>query len=158
MRRKTEKTACGPERLCFDGSARNRYGKLLEEWYGEDASAAIAGHLPKPVSLADTLAELTEKLIPEWMRGMTLIREHWAEIVGPAGVKRADPVRLEGKELLLEVHHPMYRMAFDTPRMKAELVRKINEVTGCEFCTGVKFSAGGMFAGERKGERKKEKK
>ena len=154
MRRKTEKSARGPEGLCFDSAARNRYGKLLEEWYGEDAPAAIAGHLPKPVTLAETLAELTGKLIPEWMRGMTLIREHWTEIVGPAGAKRADPVRLEGKELLLEVHHPMYRMAFDTPRMKAELIRKINEVTGYEFCTGVKFSAGGMFARERKKEKK----
>jgi len=152
---KTKDKKTPAERLTFgEGrrgqSRRNRIGGLIEDWYGEEAPSAIAGHLPRPVTVAETIDKLTKKLIPEWMRGMNVIREHWTEIVGPAGAKRIEPVRLEDKVLWLELRHPMYRMAFDTPHMKTELLRKINEVACGEFCTEIRFTIAGMFARERK--------
>ena len=132
--------------LCFDRKKRKKYSSLLEEWYGSDAPGAVAKHLPKPENLCDVLDRLTKKLVPPWVRAMESVTANWQEIVGEAGAKRLTPIRFDGTTLLLELKHPAYRMAFDTPAVRDTMIRKINEVAQAEICKTVKFVAPGMFA------------
>lgn len=132
--------------LCFDRKKRKKYSSLLEEWYGSDAPGAVAKHLPKPENLSDVLAGLTKKLVPPWVRAMESVTANWQQIVGEAGAKRLTPIRFDGTTLLLELKHPAYRMAFDTPAVREAMIRKINEVAQTEICKAVKFVAAGMFA------------
>lgn len=132
--------------LCFDRRKRKKYGALLDEWYGSDAQGAMVKHLPKPENLSDVLSGLTKKLVPPWVRAMELVAANWQEIVGDAGAKRLTPLRFDGTTLLLELKHPAYRMAFDTPAVRDAMIRKINEVAQSEICKAVKFVAPGMFA------------
>ena len=135
-----------PQTLCFDRKKRKKYSSLLEEWYGSDAPGAVAKHLPKPENLCDVLDRLTKKLVPPWVRAMESVTANWQMIVGEAGAKRLTPIRFDGTTLLLELKHPAYRMAFDTPAVRDAMIRKINEVAQAEICKAVKFVAPGMFA------------
>lgn len=119
---------------------------LIRDWYGENAPSAVMRHLKKPEKLSDVLQNVTKKLIPPWMRAMETVTGCWEEIVGEAGAKRLTPVRFDGTTLLLELKHPAYRMAFDTPAVKEAMIRKINEVAQTEICKAVRFVAAGMFA------------
>lgn len=135
-----------PQPLCLDRKKRKKYSSLLEEWYGSDAPGAVAKHLPKPENLCDVLDRLTKKLVPPWVRAMESVTANWQMIVGEAGAKRLMPIRFDGTTLLLELKHPAYRMAFDTPAVRDAMIRKINEVAQAEICKAVKFVAPGMFA------------
>lgn len=123
---------------------------LYEDWYGEGAETVLAGHLPKPVPVADVLKKLSKQLMPPWTRAMEQVKAHWAEIVGPSGAKHLEPLRIDGSVLLVELRHPAYRMAFDTPKMKRTVIDRINEVAGEQLCSEIRFTAPGMFAPVRK--------
>ena len=135
-----------PQTLCFDRKKRKKYSSLLEEWYGSDAPGAVAKHLPQPENLCDVLDRLTKKLVPPWVRAMESVTANWQEIVGEAGAKRLTPLRFDGTTLLLELKHPAYRMAFDSPAVRETIIRKINGVAQSEICKAIKFVAPGMFA------------
>ena len=132
--------------LRFDRKKRKKYSSLMEEWYGSDAPGAVIKHLPQPEELRDVLATLTKKLVPPWIRAIGSVSAHWQEIVGEAGAKRLTPLRFDGTTLLLELKHPAYRMAFDSPAVRETMIRKINEVAQSEICKAIKFVAPGMFA------------
>lgn len=132
--------------LCFDRKKRKRYSSLLEEWYGSDAPGEVLKHLPKSQDMRDVLAKLTKQLVPPWIRAIEMVTAHWQEIVGEAGAKRLTPLRFDGTTLLLELKHPAYRMAFDSPAVRETIIRKINGVAQSEICKAIKFVAPGMFA------------
>lgn len=132
--------------LCFDRKKRKRYSSLLEEWYGSDAPGEVLKHLPKSQDMRDVLAKLTKQLVPPWIRAIETVTAHWQEIVGEAGAKRLTPLRFDGTTLLLELKHPAYRMAFDSPAVRETIIRKINGVAQSEICKAIKFVAPGMFA------------
>lgn len=132
--------------LCFDRKKRKRYSSLMEEWYGSDAPGEVLKHLPKSQDMRDVLAKLTKQLVPPWIRAIEAVTAHWQEIVGEAGAKRLTPLRFDGTTLLLELKHPAYRMAFDSPAVRETIIRKINGVAQSEICKAIKFVAPGMFA------------
>lgn len=132
--------------LCFDRKKRKRYSSLMEEWYGSDAPGEVLKHLPKSQDMRDVLAKLTKQLVPPWIRAIETVTAHWLEIVGEAGAKRLTPLRFDGTTLLLELKHPAYRMAFDSPAVRETIIRKINGVAQSEICKALKFVAPGMFA------------
>lgn len=124
---------------------------MLSEWYGESgAPGAMFRHLGSPRSLETVLNDLTRKLAPPWQRILCLLDSRWGEIVGKAAAKHCRAVRFDGTVLWIELAHPAYRMALDTPPMKEALVRKINTVTGEDCCDTIRFIAAGSVAPDRK--------
>ena len=140
----------GEKNLRFTQRQRKKYSSLYEEWYGADASGAIAGHLPKPEKISDLLNRVTEQMVPPWQRSLELVTVKWKEIVGEVSAGRLTPVRIENAVLYLELKHPAYRMAFDNPAMKKAVIGKVNDVAGSEICREIRFVAGGMFAPSKK--------
>lgn len=140
--------------LQFNKRQRKKYSDLYAEWYGEDASSVIAGHLPKPKKIADILDSVTKKMIPPWQRDLELVTVKWQEIVGEVSARRLVPVRIENGVLFLELQHPAYRMAFDNPKMKNAVIGKVNDIVGSEICREIRFVAGGMFAPAKKKQEK----
>lgn len=143
-----------PEDLQFSKKQRKKYSELYAEWYGADASSAIAGHLPKPKKISDLLDSVTKKMIPPWQRSLELVTMKWTEIVGDVSARRLIPVRIENGVLFLELQHPAYRMAFDNAAMKKAVIGKVNDVAGSEICREIRFVAGGMFAPTKKKQEK----
>lgn len=122
------------------GKMRRKVAPLLEAWLGADGSAdAMMKHLPEAVPIAESVAGLVKKIVPPWVRKMSLVRDRWQEIVGESGAKRIAPVRLDGTVLLLELRHPAYRMAFDNAGTKEAIAAKVNAVAGEELCREIRF-------------------
>lgn len=139
-----------PDRFVFgkgvhSGAQRGLYAPLLEEWYGDKAENAIAGHLPKTLDFRDVLNQVTDKLISSPAMALGIVTDRWQEIVGTVAAARIRPVFIEGTVLLVELKRQMFRSVFDTPEMKKCIVEKVNAALGKTVCTDVRFVAAGMF-------------
>ncbi len=122
-----------------------KYDSLFREWHGGADSSVH--HLPGAESIADVMSSLTKKLVPPWQQKLDLIVNNWTGLVGEMTAKKVTPLKIaENRVLLLELRHPAYRMAFDTPAVKKALLEKITALAGEKICTEIRFVAAGMFA------------
>ena len=65
------------------------------------------------------------------------------EIAGAENARRCQPAFLNNGIFYIEVSHPAYRIALETPAIKKQLLERIQEIIGKELCLGIKFIAGG---------------
>lgn len=117
---------------------------LLGEWYGEEKGRAeMVRYNPEPVPLSEPLGYVVSQILPPWEWKLARVKESWESIAGKETARRCRIVRLNEGVLYVEVFHPAYRIALDTPRIKSELLGKIQEVIGKTDCREIKFIAGG---------------
>lgn len=123
---------------------RRELDAILTEWYGvSEAPGAMLRHLNPPLPVDDIMKKLTRKLAPPWQRTMSMLESRWEEIVGSTASKHCRPACFDGTVLRIELAHPAFRMALDTPSMKETLMRRINALSGEDSCTEIRFIAAG---------------
>ncbi len=117
---------------------------LLEEWYGrERGKAEMVRYIPEPVPISETLGHVVAQVLPPWEWKLAQVKESWESVAGKETARRCRIARLNEGVLYVEVFHPAYRIALDTPRIKNELLEKVQAVIGKNECREIKFIAGG---------------
>ena len=94
-------------------------------------------------SISEVLDKVAARVIPPWELKVTQVNDSRLEIAGPENARRCRPAHLNDGVLYIEVFHPAYRMALETPAIKQNLLKRIQEITGVELCQSIKFIAGG---------------
>ena len=130
--------------LCPDTMKNKRCTKeieaLLNQWYGKSAAPSeINRYNPVPVSLANVVESVAAKVIPPWELKISEVKENWENVAGKENARRCKPVSLNDHVLYIEVMHPMYRMVLDTPKIKQQLLERIQQITGKDLCQELKF-------------------
>jgi len=118
--------------------------RLLSEWYGaEKGKAEEIRYTPDPVPLSDAVGNIASQILPPWEWKLAQAKESWESIVGKETARRCRISRLNEGVLYVEVFHPAYRIALDTPKIKNELLGKLQAIIGEADCREIKFLAGG---------------
>lgn len=117
---------------------------LRRDWYGmERGRSEIAARQPAPVPIADALDNAVKSILPKTVVLLGKIRSAWPEIAGAENARRTDPSFLKETILFVEISHPAYRMALDTPRVKKLLLEKLQERFGKVICSEIRFVPSG---------------
>ena len=117
---------------------------ILRQWYGKDqGEAEMLRYTPETRPISDPLDNVMKKLVPPWEWKISQIRENWQDIAGADNARRCRPAFLNNGIFYIEVSHPAYRIALETPKIKKQLLERIQAVTGPELCQSLKFIAGG---------------
>ena len=117
---------------------------MLRSWYGkEQGRAEMLRYTPETQSIAAPLARVLKSLVPPWELKVAKIREDWPEIAGAENARRCAPAFLNNGIFYIEVSHPAYRIALETPKIKNQLLERIQKIIGRELCQSIKFIAGG---------------
>ena len=117
---------------------------ILRQWYGKDqGEAEMLRYTPETRSISDPLDNVMKKLIPPWEFKISQIRMNWPAIAGAENARRCQPAFLNNGIFYIEVSHPAYRIALETPAIKKQLLERIQEIIGNELCQEIKFIAGG---------------
>ena len=117
---------------------------ILRQWYGKERGAAeMVRYTPETRSISEVLDKVAARVIPPWELKVTQVKDSWLEIAGPENARRCRPAHLNDGVLYIEVFHPAYRLALETPAIKQNLLKRIQEITGAELCQSIKFIAGG---------------
>ena len=125
--------------------ARNRnYERLQRDWYGfERAKSEISAKLPPPKPIADALDNAVKSILPPSRLNIIKVQGEWSNIVGAVNAKHTFPSFLKNGVLFVEIAHPAFRMAVDTPKMRAFFLDRIARTFGPAFCKELKFVPGG---------------
>ena len=119
-------------------------GPLLCTWYGKGrGEAETLRYTPETGSIADSLEKIMKRLLPPWEWKVMQVREKWKEIAGEENARRCSPAFLNNGIFYIEVSHPAYRIALETPGIKNPLQKRIQSIIGAEYCHSIKFIAGG---------------
>ena len=124
---------------------------LLRDWYGkEQGDAEILRFTPETRPISDSVNKVMERLLPprEWK--VSLLQDKWDEIAGPENARRCTPAFLDNGIFYIEVSHPAYRIALETPSIKKRMLERIQAFVGSEVCRSIKFIAGGRTAPGKK--------
>lgn len=117
---------------------------LLAQWYGkEQGEAEMLRFTPSPTTLADALDSISGKLISPWTLKAAQLKETWTKVVGKDNARHCTPASLNEGTLYIEISHPAYRIALDTPAVKKSLLLKIQNEIGADYCTAIKFVIAG---------------
>ncbi len=82
-------------------------------------------------------------ILPRSVIQLGKIRSVWIDIVGRVNARNTSPCFLRDGILYVEISHPAYRMALDTPRVKKLMLEKLAGHFGDELCTQIKFVPAG---------------
>ncbi len=117
---------------------------LRRDWYGMDRGRSeIAARQAAPVPIADALDQAVRSILPKSMVMLGKVRSEWPEIAGAENARHTEPSFLKDGILFVEISHPAYRMALDTPRVRKLLLEKLQERFGESFCSGLRFVPAG---------------
>ena len=117
---------------------------ILRNWYGKDqGEAEMLRYTPETRQISDPLDKVMKKLIPPWELKISRIKADWNTIAGADNARRCQPAFLNNGIFYIEVFHPAYRIALETPQIKNQLLERIQEIIGKDLCQGLKFIAGG---------------
>ena len=117
---------------------------ILRNWYGESqGEAEMLRYTPETRPISDPLDNVMKKLIPPWELKISQIKSEWDTIAGSENARRCQPAFLNNGIFYIEVFHPAYRIALETPQIKKQLLERIQTVIGKELCQSIKFIAGG---------------
>lgn len=124
---------------------------ILRQWYGqEQGEAEMVRYTPETRKISDCVESVMKKLVPPWEWKISRIKENWPEIAGAENARRCTPAFLNNGIFYIEVSHPAYRIALETPQIKQQLLNRIREITGPELCSSIKFVAGGRTLPRKK--------
>ncbi|GEM_PF-745059 len=119
---------------------RMKLASMMKEWYGEDAGRGeMLKHLPQFQSIGDVMSRVTGKTLPKSVWFFSQIAASWSTIAGSVAEKHTIPVSLFEKTLLVEIAHPAYLMALNTPRVKNAILARVADLIGEGHCTSVQF-------------------
>ena len=117
---------------------------ILRNWYGKSqGEAEMLRYTPETRPISDPLDNVMKKLIPPWELKISQIKSEWSTIAGSENARRCQPAFLNNGIFYIEVSHPAYRIALETPQIKKQLLERIQKIIGKELCQGIKFIAGG---------------
>lgn len=117
---------------------------LRRDWYGmERGRSEIAARQPAPVPIAEALDQVVRSILPKSMVILGKVCSAWPEIAGAENARRTEPLFLKDGILFVEISHPAYRMALDTPRVRKLLLERLQERFGASFCSGLRFVPAG---------------
>ena len=117
---------------------------ILRNWYGKDqGEAEMLRYTPETRPISEPLEKVMKSLIPPWEMKVSQIKENWVGIAGEENARRCSPAFLNNGIFYIEVSHPAYRIALETPQIKKQLLARIQKIIGTELCQGLKFIAGG---------------
>ncbi len=124
---------------------------LLRSWYGKErGDAEMLRYTPEPKTLSEHLDKELKRLLPPWEWKVMLVRRKWEEIAGPENARRCIPAFFNNGIFYIEVSHPAYRIALESPQIKKQLQERIQAIIGKELCQSIKFIAGGRTAPRRR--------
>ena len=117
---------------------------ILTEWHGDEGAAnSLVEFHPQPLPIDSLLDKVVARALPPWERKLNEIRLAWNDVVGIEIARRCRVSHLNEGVLYLEIFHPAYRMALDTPKIRAVILEKAVHVLGAEYCRDVKFIPAG---------------
>lgn len=108
---------------------------MLTEWHGmEEAGNSLVNFHPQPVGIDSLLDKIVARAVPPWERKLNEIKLSWAELAGNETARRCQVSHLNDGVLYIEVFHPAYRMALDTPKIKSMMLEKVQKLLGAANC------------------------
>lgn len=117
---------------------------MLRSWYGpERGNAEFIRYEPQAVPVSEALRKIAAKRIPAWMLRIEDIQNNWESIAGTENAKRSFPARLYENILYVEVKHPAYRLALESPRVKNLILAKVQALVGANACRDIRFVMAG---------------
>lgn len=136
---KAKKTSRPPEAKATLGM-KKRFAPLLHLWYGRDEGAGeLMKHLPKPYPVSELLDRVAEKRLPPSLYAFSIVESQWSDIAGAVAAKHAKPLSLSDGRLLVEIAHPAYLAAVDSPRVKNAILAEIAALVGENVCKEIRF-------------------
>ena len=118
--------------------------ELREDWYGpERALDERISSNPQFHPFSDVLDNYMKGIVSEGALILGKIDAEWEDIVGPQNVRLCRPVFFRDGALKIEVNHPAYRLALDTPKMKQAISARLSRL-GID-CTSIQFVPPGGF-------------
>ena len=120
------------------------YEWMLRDWYGRDrAQSEFAAKQAPPKALSDALDNALKTMIPQSKLAITQIQGCWLEIAGAVNAKHCTPSFIREGILHIEISHPAFRMAIDTPKIRELLLSRIHQKFGNQICSGLRFIPAG---------------
>ena len=99
---------------------------ILTEWHGEEGAAnSLVEFHPQPLAIDSLVDKIVARAVPPWERRLNEIKQ-----------------LCEGV-LYIEIFHPAYRMALDTPKIRGMILEKAVSVLGAANCRELKFIPAG---------------
>ena len=117
---------------------------LREDWYGSERALdeRIASN-PQLHPLSEVLDKYMKGLVSEGALLFDRIAAEWKEIIGTQYAGLCRPVFFRDGVLKIEVNHPAYRLALDTPKMKQAIAARLSALD--ISCTAIQFVPPGGF-------------
>lgn len=120
--------------------------ELLPEWSGEEeGKAEFLRFRPQAEPMAELLERAASKCVKPWTVKLALLQNSWQEIAGPVIAGKCSVAGVENAIVYVEVRHPAFLRALDSPAMKKTLLEKIHTVLSEEEASQIKFIAAGSF-------------
>ena len=117
---------------------------ILTEWHGEEGAAnSLVEFHPQPLAIDSLVDKIVARAVPPWERRLNELRKLWGELVGDDSAKRCRVSHLNEGVLYIEIFHPAYRMALDTPKIRGMILEKAVSVLGAANCRELKFIPAG---------------
>ena len=122
----------------------HRFSKLAEELVGDLRGVPFMEPRRQVKRPTQPLAGLIEDLMVKHQVGRPsaeqTIRDHWAELVGAPNAVYAHAVRIDKSKLMVLVSHAVVRTELFHHR--AEIVKRIRQLPGCEGVKALDLRAG----------------
>ena len=118
--------------------------ELREAWYGPERALdeRIASN-PQPHPFSEAVDKYMKGLVSEGALQLDRTIAEWEKIVGPQNVKLCRPVFFRDGVLKIEVNHPAYRLALDTPKIKQAISARLAGLGIA--CASIRFVPPGGF-------------
>ena len=111
---------------------------LLENWYGpERALDERIARNPQLHPFSDVLDQYMKGVVSEGAVLLDQITEEWGNIVGIANAKLCRPIFYRDGVLRVEINHPAYKLALDTPKIKQAITARLEH--GGIVCNTISF-------------------
>jgi hypothetical protein len=125
-------------------NAPHTFSKLAEELVGDLRGVSFEEPKRSKKRPTQPLADLLEKILQDNRIGREApeqtIRDHWAQLVGPANAAYSHAARLERNMLTVLAAHAVVRNELFLHR--AEIVERIRKLRGCENVKALNLRAG----------------
>ncbi len=116
---------------------------MAAPWRGDDGrvpARPLPGDGPGPQPISTSLDAVMRGLGAPEASGVHLVFDRWSEVVGEALAARTQPLRMDGKRLVLSVDEPA--IATHVRFLQAELLARLEELLGPGRVTALDLRVG----------------
>ncbi len=108
--------------------------EALAAWVGEERASAVFADLhPSAQHIGVLVNKCLRGLHRPDLAVFNQIRSHWPQIAGAANANLLKPIRVNGKNLVVEVANPTYMFVFRQPALQKKLLEEIQKYTNNEI-------------------------